>query len=231
MLGKIFFLLPTLFFFIWLEAAAVDSVGTVIAVRGTVYAENKVGVKRSLQRRSKFYLYETIKTQENSQAQLKLKDDTLISLKPHTGYFVSVFKVDKKNAKNNRYIGNLVEGVLISMSGQGENSSHAHHVLKTPVVTIAVRGTLFECGFKISSSSDYLALAKKIDAPKKPIPPPSRKKPILGNKKDAPKKPIAPPHGKKSIDVIGVGWIYAINGNLGVEVYNAQFQQGGGVQI
>ena len=92
-------------------------------------------------------------TLANSQAQLKLKDETIISLKPNTKYSVSVFKLDKKKPQNNRYVGKLIEGVLISISGQGKNSTHDNHILKTPIVTIAVRGTLYESGFNTELSN------------------------------------------------------------------------------
>lgn len=151
MVKKIVFLATAIFSFISIEIMAADSIGTVIAAQGKVYATNEEGVKRLLQRRSEFYLQEFITTQENSMAQLKLKDDTIISLKPSTKYSVSEFNLDAKNPKNNRYVGKLVEGVLISFSGQGENSTHNNHVLKTPLISIAIRGTLYESGFKIKN--------------------------------------------------------------------------------
>jgi len=152
MIKKITFLLTTIFLFACATVIAADSVGTVIAIQGQVYAANEAGgARRSLQRHSEIYLQEFITTQESSMAQLKLKDDTIISLKPNTKYSVSAFNLDAKNPKNNRYVGNLVEGVLISFSGQGENSTHNNHVLQTPVESIAIRGTLYESGFKIKN--------------------------------------------------------------------------------
>ncbi|EKE04803.1 MAG: hypothetical protein ACD_20C00001G0002 [uncultured bacterium] len=119
---------------------ATDSIGMIISTQGNVYATNTAGIKRSLSRRSEFYLHETIITKENSKTQLRFKDDTIVSLKPNTKYSVSAFNVDVKNPKNNKYIGNLVEGALISLSGQGE---HGDSKIQTPIVTIAIRGTFF----------------------------------------------------------------------------------------
>lgn len=153
MFKKIAFSVTIIFSFICVEVMAADAVGTVIAAQGQVYAVNSSGTKRLLERRSEFYLQEVIATEGNSTAQLKLKDDTIISLKPSTKYSVSDFNLDAKDPKNNRYVGKLVEGVLISLSGQGKNSTHDNHQLKTPVVTIAIRGTLYETGFKTKKYS------------------------------------------------------------------------------
>ena len=109
MIKKIVFLVATVFLFISIKTIAANSIGTVIAAQGQVYAIDEAGVKRLLQRRSEFYLQEVITTQENSMAQLKLKDDTIISLKPSTKYSVSEFNLDAKNPKNNRYVGRLLK--------------------------------------------------------------------------------------------------------------------------
>ncbi|HBS51458.1 MAG TPA: hypothetical protein DEA62_00455 [Coxiellaceae bacterium] len=143
----------SIFLFIWIDAMAAPvsvPVGTVVAAQGKVYAQNKAGVKRLLQRRSEFYLHEIIMTQDkDSNAQLRLKDDTIITLKPNTKYAVNEFNLDAKNPKNNRYVANLVEGALISLSGQGKNNkAQDNHLLKTPVITIAIRGTAFEAFYK-----------------------------------------------------------------------------------
>jgi len=53
----------SIFLFIWIDAMAAPvsvPVGTVVAAQGKVYAQNKAGVKRLLQRRSEFYLHEII---------------------------------------------------------------------------------------------------------------------------------------------------------------------------
>lgn len=142
---------------------AVSNIGIIIATKGTVYAVNKDG-QRLLQRGSSIFLGDMITTQNDSAAQLRLNDDTIVSVKPGTKYSVSTFNLDVKEPKNNKYVGNLVEGVLVSLSGQGKNSTHNNHALKTPVVTIAIRGTLFESGFKPNKQKQGKNLAgdKKI---------------------------------------------------------------------
>lgn len=138
--------------FLCSKSVAAEEIGTVIAARGKVYAETKAGVKRPLKRRDVVYLNENVITEgDRSRAQVKLRDNTIVSIKPDTEYFVSDFILDKKIPENNKYVGNLVKGTLMSLSGQGKNSTHDNHRLKTPIVTIAVRGTSFGVLYEPSS--------------------------------------------------------------------------------
>ena len=131
-------------------------VGTVIASRGEVMGIADSGKSRLLKRRSEVLLGETIVTKESGYLQFRLKDGTLISIKPNTKYVVEEFQLDPTNAANNKYVGRLLEGVLISLSGRGESSTHRNHIVKTPVVSIAIRGTMFE----VSANTTKLAGAE-----------------------------------------------------------------------
>jgi hypothetical protein len=150
MIRKIMLLTLMIFvLFIGTEVIAADSIGTVIAVQGRAYATNEAGaVTRSLERHSEFYLREVIATKGSGVAQLRLKDGTIISLKQNTRYSVSEFNLDPKNPRNNRYVGKLIDGVILSLSGQGRNSTYSNHILRTPAVTISARGILYEAGLK-----------------------------------------------------------------------------------
>ena len=132
--------------FIWHKALAVDPVGTVIAVRGQVYAIAKSGEKRELQRKNVFYLHEIIETKDASTVQLRLKDNTFLSLRSNTKYTVDEFKFDATNPKESSYVGKLTEGVLISLSSTGQDATFNNHQLKTPIASISIRGTLYEAG-------------------------------------------------------------------------------------
>jgi hypothetical protein len=55
---------------------------------------------------------------------------------------------------------------LISISGQGKNSAHTNHILKTPIVTIAVRGTLYETGFQVKLPNPK---KKKVSTPEQAL--------------------------------------------------------------
>jgi len=143
------FLLTGVFLLFWFNdtIAADNSVGIVIATQGKVYAE-VAGGKRLLQRSNKIFLHEIISTQDNSSIQIRLNDNSVLSLKPNTKYSIKEFNLDKKDPKNSNYVGGLVSGVLISLSGDISN-----HSLKIPVASITIRGTLYESGF-ITKSRD-----------------------------------------------------------------------------
>lgn len=151
--NKMFLLAGVLFFWsVAVCAADIGSnvIGIVIAANGKAYAENTNGEKRFLQRRSDIYLHDQITTQDNSNIQLKLKDDTVLSIKPNTKYSIQEFKLDKNDPKNSAYVGKLVTGALLSVSGGIQQ-----HSLKTPVTTLAIRGTLFESGFATKKSEKH----------------------------------------------------------------------------
>lgn len=150
MIRKMMLLTMIFVLFIGTDVIAADSIGNVIAAQGKIYATNEDGgVTRSLGRHSEFYLREVIATKGNSVAQLQLKDGTIISLKQNTRYTVREFNLDAKNPRNNRYVGKLIDGVILSLSGQGKNSTYRNHILRTPAVTISARGTFYEAGLKV----------------------------------------------------------------------------------
>jgi hypothetical protein len=119
-------------------AATQPSIGMAISVQGQVIAVNKENQKRVLQRCSSLYLHDKIVTQQASKVQFKLWDDSLIVMQPSSEFCVSEFSFDKKSPRNNKYVGNIVKGALIHISGKGKN-----YQLKSPLTTIAAHGTRF----------------------------------------------------------------------------------------
>lgn len=141
--------------------ATSQSVATVITSKGDVQVING-GKKRSLARKSEIFLKEVIATKDDSYAQLRIHDGTLVSIKPNTEYSIDEFNLDKKNPKNNKFVGKLIEGALISLSSRDKNSSHNNHTVKTPVVSIAIRGTMFEVNSKTTKvDKDQLTKLRK----------------------------------------------------------------------
>lgn len=120
------------------DTAEQPAIGSVIMVQGQVYAKNLANVSRALQRRSDVYLKDTIVTLADSKAQLRLNDSSIIVLQPSSQFSVSDFSFNSKEPKNNRYIGNIVQGALINISGQGKPENYQ---LKSPLSAITFRGT------------------------------------------------------------------------------------------
>jgi len=230
MIRKMSFLVGVILFFVGVNAIAAEAVGTIIASRGKVYvAGNNGAVKRSLHRKSKIYLKEMVVTNKDSAVQLRLRDDTIISLRPNTKYAVNEFVFDKKEPENNRYLGELIEGVLVSLSGQGKNSEYDNHLLKTPVVTIAIRGTFYEAGIKIKdfkkskfakrdNNVEETDSNKKLDLKKS-----NDIEEADSNKKLDLKKSNDIEEADSNDNTVSIGWIQVADGELNVSAGDNSF--------
>lgn len=119
-------------------AAPALTIGRVISVEGQVAAINQENQQRSLQRHSVIYLHDKIVTQQESKVQLILQDDSVVVVQESSEFYVSEFSFNKNVPSNNKYVGNIVKGALINMSGRGEPKNYR---LDSPLVTIAFRGT------------------------------------------------------------------------------------------
>lgn len=121
-----------------LASAANEKIGMVLSTSGEVHAKQQQDSPRLLKRRAPIYLQDTITAGANSRAQVRLEDGTLLSINPNTEFMIEAFKFDKKTAKREKFVGKLVKGTLVSLSGQGKASDYQ---LKGPVTAITLRGT------------------------------------------------------------------------------------------
>lgn len=119
-------------------AATQPSIGLIISVQGQVVAINQANQERPLQRGAVIYLYDKIVTKQDSKAQLRLQDDSMIVIEPASEFYVSEFSFNKNNPHNNKYVGNIVKGMLVNISGEGDTKNYT---LNSPLTTIAFRGT------------------------------------------------------------------------------------------
>lgn len=134
-------------------AAEGSKIGMVLSVRGEVFAKQKAAELRRLQRRSSVLLHDTIVSKEKSWAQVRLEDGTLLSISPNTEFFIEAFKYDKKATKKDQFIGKLVKGTLVGLSGQGKAKDYK---LKGPVSAIVMRGT--GVVFKVADNKENVGL-------------------------------------------------------------------------
>jgi hypothetical protein len=119
-------------------AAKQEQIGTVIVAQGETYAVDTSNNKRPLQRRSDIFLHDTITTEKESKVQVRLNDDSVIVVQPSSRFSISEFAFNKNDPGNNRYVGNIVKGALINVSGQGNPENYQ---LKSPLTAISFRGT------------------------------------------------------------------------------------------
>jgi hypothetical protein len=113
-------------------------IGSIIMTQGTVTAVNSANESRPLERKSNIYLNDKIVTGPNSKVQLRLTDDSIIALQADSIFYVNDYKFNKSSPSDNRYVGNIVKGALINISGVGETNNYQ---LKSPMAVIAFRGT------------------------------------------------------------------------------------------
>ncbi len=113
-------------------------IGVVISIHGQAAVSSGNNEQRPLQRGSTVYLYDKITTKQDSKAQLRLKDDSIIVVQPASEFYVSEFSFNQAAPHSNKYVGNIVKGALINISGQGETTNYK---LNSPLTTIAFRGT------------------------------------------------------------------------------------------
>lgn|GEM_PF-5749706 len=119
-------------------AATQPSIGEVVSAQGQVSAIDMVNQERILQRHSAIYLHDRIMTGQASKAQIRLQDDSIIIVQPASEFHVSEFSFNKSSPNNNKYVGNIVKGALINISGQGETKNYQ---VRSSLTTIAFRGT------------------------------------------------------------------------------------------
>jgi hypothetical protein len=119
-------------------AGSDNPIGITISVEGQTAAINQAKQQRTLQRGGAIFLNDHVVTQKNSKAQLRLNDDSVIVVQPESEYYVSEFSFNKAAPRSNKYVGNVVKGALINISGQGETKNYQ---LNSPLTTIAFRGT------------------------------------------------------------------------------------------
>jgi hypothetical protein len=119
-------------------ASVPPGIGVVVSTRGQVTAIDKAHKSRGLNRGATIYLHDRIITPEDGKAQLRLQDDSIIVLQPGSEFYVSEFHFNKNAPRDTKYVGNIVKGMLINISGQGEAKNYR---LDSPLTTIAFRGT------------------------------------------------------------------------------------------
>lgn len=126
-----------------IEGAAV---GRVVWVKGEFTASLKSGEtdqERDLEKASLIYLHDTLKTGMDSQAQIVFSDNTLMTFKPQSKFYVAQYEYrsNSKEKSVGKYVMNLIEGGFRTITGLIAKSNPSDYEVNTPVATIGVRGT------------------------------------------------------------------------------------------
>lgn len=118
-------------------------VAKVIWTKGSFNAENPDKVKRALNKNDAIYLHDRLLTDKDSQAQIVFSDDTLMTFKPETNFYIEKYDYhpDAKKKSVGSYIMNLITGGFRTITGLIAKANPSDYKVNTPVATIGVRGT------------------------------------------------------------------------------------------
>ena len=131
---------------------AQDQAAVVIIATGDFYAMNKSQQKRSLQRRSKVFVGDTISTGKNSRAQVRFIDGAVLSLRPESEMKIHKYNYGKSKAQEGSWM-TLIKGGFRTITGA---IGKKHYKVSTSMATIGIRGTHYEA--VINDQQLYVAL-------------------------------------------------------------------------
>ena len=136
-------------------------VGKVVWVKGSFIATLKMNdgkeATRTLEKSSAIYLHDTLVTSKDAQAQIVFTDNTLMTFKPETKFYIKNYEYEKKDDGKTvgRYVMDLVEGGFRTITGLIAKTNPNNYQVNTPVATIGVRGTDYTV--VLQDKSIYLA--------------------------------------------------------------------------
>lgn len=140
------FMLLTISFFIqttYADPPLPTPVGRVVWIKGILKAVMPNKEERKLQQTSLIYLKDTLITDANTQAQIVFTDQTLMTFRPNTNFYIDQYEyhAKPKNGSVGTYVMNLIEGGFRTITGLIAKNKPSDYQVNTPVATIGVRGT------------------------------------------------------------------------------------------
>lgn len=117
--------------------------GTVVQLSGPLLAKKANGATKILSLKSEVENGDTLITEKNTYAMVKMIDNSTMTLRPATAMTIENFSFDDGKPEGDEAKFNLVKGGLRSVTGLLGKRSKEKFALKTPVATIGIRGTTF----------------------------------------------------------------------------------------
>ena len=117
--------------------------GTVTHLSGALLAKKADGTVKILALKSEVESGDTLVAEKNTYAQLKLIDNSEITLKPNTTFKIEHFDYDEGKPAGDNAAFSLLKGGLRSVTGLLGKRNKEKFALKTPTATIGIRGTTF----------------------------------------------------------------------------------------
>lgn len=122
------------------SAHAQDQAAVVIVAAGEVFALDQQQKKRSLQRRSKVFVGDTLVTGPEGRAQVRFIDGAVVSLRPETELNIQKYRYGKSKADEGSLM-TLIKGGFRTITGA---IGKENYKLITNLATIGIRGTHYE---------------------------------------------------------------------------------------
>jgi hypothetical protein len=123
---------------------ALAAAGSVTQLSGTLSVQKPDGSVRILSRSSEIASGDTLNTQRDSFAQIKLEDGGQITLKPNTSVKIENFNYAQEQPQGDSLVFSLVKGGLRALTGLvGKRGNQDAYKLNTATATIGIRGTTY----------------------------------------------------------------------------------------
>ena len=134
--------------------------GTVMQLSGPLMAKKMDGKVKILAIRSEVEQGDTLLTEKETYALIKLIDNSEIILKPNTSFVIEQFSYTAEQPDGDHAIFSLLKGGLRSVTGLLGKRNKERFEMKTPAATIGIRGTTFVASYVPPAAPGGPALPK-----------------------------------------------------------------------
>ena len=117
-----------------------EIIGKVVISVGDMKAQNR-GATRTLSRNSDVLKGDALKTSANTYTQIRMKDGSLLSLRPNTTLLISDYNFNGAEDGSERSFFELVSGGFRTITGLIGFTNKNNYRVKTSIATIGIRGT------------------------------------------------------------------------------------------
>ncbi|MDG4476913.1 transferrin-binding protein-like solute binding protein [Thiovibrio frasassiensis] len=118
------------------------AVATVVALRGTVVAQNKSGTERPLSMKSQIFQEDLLKTDKNGQLQILFSDKSIITLGRESEMKIAEYHW-QPGQKESVLKTQVKEGTFRVMGGAMAKDAPQNFKTETPTATIGIRGSMY----------------------------------------------------------------------------------------
>ncbi|KAB8059616.1 iron dicitrate transport regulator FecR [Janthinobacterium sp. FT14W] len=126
--------------------------GTVMQLSGPLMARKADGKVKILAIKSEVEQGDTLLTEKETYALIKLIDNSEITLKPNTSFVIEQFSYVAEQPDGDHAIFSLLKGGLRSVTGLLGKRNKERFEMKTPAATIGIRGTTFVASYVTPSA-------------------------------------------------------------------------------